>query len=60
LVKGGAKGDVAAALKQIYESSGKGKKKGAKGGQDWGFMDVETFKKEVARQVCVCALCLCA
>jgi hypothetical protein len=58
LVKGGAKGDVAAALKQIYDSSEKGKKKGAKGGQDWGFMDVETFKKEVARQVCVCALCL--
>ena len=45
------KGDLAVAFKNIYEGNKteKGKKK-AKGGQDWSFMDIDTFSKEVLKQ----------
>ena len=53
-VSGVAKGLLAETLKNIYEadtkSGGKGKKKAAKGGQDWTFMDLDTFKKELVKQ----------
>jgi hypothetical protein len=45
------KGDLASAFKNIYDADKtvKGKKK-AKGGQDWSFMDIDTFTKEVLKQ----------
>ena len=51
---GVAKGLLAETLKNIYEadtkSGGKGKKRAPKGGQDWTFMDLDTFKKELVKQ----------
>ncbi len=45
------KGELASAFKNIYDAdkTAKGKKK-AKGGQDWSFMDIDTFTKEVLKQ----------
>jgi hypothetical protein len=46
------KGDLDAAFKNIYEKDEKlkPKKKIIKGGQDWSFMDVDAFTKEVVKQ----------
>ena len=44
-------GEMAVALKNIYDKGDITKqKKKAKGGQDWSFMDVDAFTKEVVRQ----------
>jgi hypothetical protein len=53
VVSGAAmKGDLAAAFKNIYDKDEtlKPKKKNIKGGQDWSFMDVDAFTKEVVKQ----------
>jgi hypothetical protein len=49
--KGGAfTGDIAAAFKNIYDKDDVAKKKKSKVGQDWTFMDIDAFSKEVAKQ----------